>query len=367
MRLKKARQELASATPAWRSSETAPNLLSTTPDDSRPKVPPIRAASPAPVAGSKFVGGTHIYQKVRDRASYAFALISVAAVIQPGGRGRLAFGGLAHKPWRVEAAEAQMPQWRQGDRIGGPRRRPHHITERVQAAVGRTHHRRRVRRRKGLIAMKFDTPATANPTDRMKVLGQPLDRVDGKLKTTGTAHYAYERNDVAPNAAYGYILGAAIAKGRIESIDTADAKAAPGVLAVVTYAERRQARQGARTTPRGCSPAPRSSITTRRSRSSSPRRSSRHAPPPSWSASTTRATPGQFDLAAAKSAAATKPQGAASPDTAVGDFDGRFAAAPVKLDAALHHARPEPRDDGAARHHRRVEGRQAHASGRRTR
>jgi len=57
----------------------------------------------------KPIGGTHIYQKVRDRASYAFALISVAAVIQPGGRGRLAFGGLAHKPWRVEAAESQMP------------------------------------------------------------------------------------------------------------------------------------------------------------------------------------------------------------------------------------------------------------------
>ncbi len=57
----------------------------------------------------KPIGGTHIYQKVRDRASYAFALISVAAVIQPGGRGHLAFGGLAHKPWRVEAAEAQMP------------------------------------------------------------------------------------------------------------------------------------------------------------------------------------------------------------------------------------------------------------------
>ena len=57
----------------------------------------------------KPIGGTHIYQKVRDRASYAFALISVAAVIQPGGRGRLAFGGLAHKPWRVESAEAQIP------------------------------------------------------------------------------------------------------------------------------------------------------------------------------------------------------------------------------------------------------------------
>ncbi len=55
------------------------------------------------------IGGRHIYEKVRDRASYAFALISVAAVIQPGGKGRLAFGGLAHKPWRVEAAEAQIP------------------------------------------------------------------------------------------------------------------------------------------------------------------------------------------------------------------------------------------------------------------
>ncbi|MGA1799233.1 xanthine dehydrogenase family protein subunit M [Sphingomonas sp. 4RDLI-65] len=57
----------------------------------------------------KPIGGTHIYQKVRDRASYAFAVVSVAAIIQPDGRGRLAFGGLAHKPWRVESAEAQMP------------------------------------------------------------------------------------------------------------------------------------------------------------------------------------------------------------------------------------------------------------------
>ncbi|CAN5906553.1 xanthine dehydrogenase family protein subunit M [soil metagenome] len=53
------------------------------------------------------LGGKHIYRKVRDRASYAFALISVAAVIQPDGRGRFAYGGLAPKPWRVEAAESQ--------------------------------------------------------------------------------------------------------------------------------------------------------------------------------------------------------------------------------------------------------------------
>ena len=56
------------------------------------------------------LGGTHIYQKVRDRASYAFALVSVAVVIQPDGSGRIALGGVAHKPWRVEAAEASMNQ-----------------------------------------------------------------------------------------------------------------------------------------------------------------------------------------------------------------------------------------------------------------
>ena len=58
----------------------------------------------------KPVGGTHIYRKVRDRASYAFALISVAAIVQRDGSGRVALGGVAHKPWRVEAAERDMPR-----------------------------------------------------------------------------------------------------------------------------------------------------------------------------------------------------------------------------------------------------------------
>jgi xanthine dehydrogenase YagS FAD-binding subunit len=57
----------------------------------------------------KPIGGSHFYQKVRDRASYAFALVSVAAIVQKDGSGRAAFGGVAHKPWRVEAAEAAMP------------------------------------------------------------------------------------------------------------------------------------------------------------------------------------------------------------------------------------------------------------------
>jgi len=56
----------------------------------------------------KPIGGTQVYRKVRDRASYAFALVSVAAIIQPDGSGRLALGGVAHKPWRLEAAERNL-------------------------------------------------------------------------------------------------------------------------------------------------------------------------------------------------------------------------------------------------------------------
>jgi xanthine dehydrogenase YagR molybdenum-binding subunit len=82
--------------------------------------------------------------------------------------------------------------------------------------------------------MKFDTPVTTNPIDLLRVIGQGSDRVEGNLKTTGAATYAYEQYAVAANAAYGYILGAAIAKGRIDAIDISDAMAAPGVITVVT-------------------------------------------------------------------------------------------------------------------------------------
>ncbi|MDB5848690.1 MAG: xanthine dehydrogenase [Rhodoferax sp.] len=63
--------------------------------------------------------GRHIYRKVRDRASYAFALVSVAAIVDADGVGirsaRLAFGGVAHKPWRVEAVETALAGARLGD------------------------------------------------------------------------------------------------------------------------------------------------------------------------------------------------------------------------------------------------------------
>ncbi|MDQ0840131.1 CO/xanthine dehydrogenase Mo-binding subunit [Sphingomonas faeni] len=66
--------------------------------------------------------------------------------------------------------------------------------------------------------MKFDTPAGSNPIDRLRVVGRATDRIDGALKVAGTAAYAYERHDVAPDQAYGYVVGASIAKGTIRSL-----------------------------------------------------------------------------------------------------------------------------------------------------
>src|SRR6478752_1069876 len=82
--------------------------------------------------------------------------------------------------------------------------------------------------------MKFDTPATTNPIDQGKVVGKPVDRIDGPLKTTGKAPYAYERHDVAANPAYGCIVGSGIAKGRITSMDLSAAEASHGVIAIIT-------------------------------------------------------------------------------------------------------------------------------------
>ena len=154
------------------------------------------------------------------------------------------------------------------------------------------------------------------------MVGKPVDRIDGPLKTTGTAPYAYERHDVAPNQAYGYVVGSAIAKGRIASIDLTRAKAAPGVLAIVTARTPASSTRAA-STPPSCSAARRSSTITRRSRWSSPRPSSRRAPPRSWSASTM----------SARRARSTSPRAEGRPQKGgmtggggrhrVGDFAGR--------------------------------------------
>ena len=64
-------------------------------------------------------------------------------------------------------------------------------------------------------------------------VGQPIERVDGRLKVTGRATYTADQN--IPNLAFGVLVASAIAKGRIASIDTAAAERVPGTLAVLTH------------------------------------------------------------------------------------------------------------------------------------
>ena len=194
--------------------------------------------------------------------------------------------------------------------------------------------------------MKFDTPATTNPIDQLKIVGKPIDRIDGPLKTTGTAPYAYERHDVAPNAAYGYVIGSAIAKGRIASIDVNDAKSAPGVLAVVTTTTQ-ELGKAARNTAKVFGGADvlhyHQAIALVVAETFEQARAAAQLVRVNYVRSE-----GAFDLSKARSSA-IKPEriAAGAPDTAVGDFEGAFATAPVKLDATYTtpdqaHAMMEP-------------------------
>ena len=80
--------------------------------------------------------------------------------------------------------------------------------------------------------MDMDSPVGPNALDTEKVVGKPLDRIDGRLKVTGGAHYAYEMQQ---DALYGFVVEASIAKGRIVSIETLEAERSPGVKLVLTY------------------------------------------------------------------------------------------------------------------------------------
>ncbi|MES2710771.1 MAG: aldehyde oxidoreductase molybdenum-binding subunit PaoC [Pseudomonadota bacterium] len=199
--------------------------------------------------------------------------------------------------------------------------------------------------------MKFETPATTNPIDQLKVVGQPVDRIDGPRKTTGTAPYAYERHDAVPNQAYGYVLGAGIAKGRVTAMDTAAAKAAPGVLAVVTTLDMPRLEKGQMNTAslfggreiqhyhQAIAVIVAESFEQARDAAAMIRVSYARAP-------------GRFDLAAeapkAQLATGDSGEGSGAPhEDRTGDFEGAFAQAPVTLDATYttpdeSHAMMEP-------------------------
>jgi xanthine dehydrogenase YagR molybdenum-binding subunit len=198
--------------------------------------------------------------------------------------------------------------------------------------------------------MKFDTPATTNPIDQLKIIGKPTDRIDGPMKTTGRAPYAYERHDAIADVAYGFVLGAAIAKGRIRSMDTSRAAAAPGVLTIVTAANAGKLGKGDFNTAKLLGGPEiehyHQAIAVVVAETFEQARAAAQLIKVDY----VRAG-GAFDLAAAKDSA-TKPSDGVA-DTAVGDFAAAFAAAPVKLDETYTtpdhaHAMMEPHASIAA-------------------
>jgi xanthine dehydrogenase YagR molybdenum-binding subunit len=191
--------------------------------------------------------------------------------------------------------------------------------------------------------MKFSTPATTNPIDQMKVVGQSIDRIDGPLKTSGAAPYAYEHHAAVPNAAYGYIVGAAIATGRIETMDLAAARRAPGVLAIVTADNAGTLGLGSFNTARLLG-GPyiqhyHQAVAVVVAESFEQARAAAQLVRIDYAAE-----PGQFNLLALKPSTGVDPK---TPDKTVNDFAGAFAAAPVQLDAEYStpdhaHAMMEP-------------------------
>src|SRR6201994_4100374 len=201
--------------------------------------------------------------------------------------------------------------------------------------------------------MKFDTPATTNPIDQLKIIGHPTSRIDGPFKTTGTATYAYEWHNAVPNAAYGYIVGAGIAKGRIASMDLSRAKAAPGVIAIVTAENAGKLGKGNYNTAKLLGGPEiehyHQAIAVVVADTFEQARSAAQLVKVNYDEAK-----GSFDLASGKDGAAKAPsRGEDTPESAVGDFAGAFAAAPVQLDAMYTtpdqaHAMMEPHASIAA-------------------
>src|SRR6202000_382237 len=196
--------------------------------------------------------------------------------------------------------------------------------------------------------MKFENPATLNPIDQLKIIGHPTDRIDGPLKTTGTAHYAYERHGDIPDPSYGYVVGSAIAKGRIVSIDLTSPKAAPGVLAIVTADNAGKLEKGDYNSAKLLGGPEiehyHQAIAVVVAETFEQARAAAQLVRVDYSDSS-----GAFDLAAGKDSAPKPKEDPINgpPETSVGDFSGAFLAAPVQLDARYStpdqaHAMMEP-------------------------
>jgi len=194
--------------------------------------------------------------------------------------------------------------------------------------------------------MKFTTAATTNPIDRQRYVGQPLDRIDGPLKCTGSAPYAYEHHHEVPNAAHGFIVGSSIAKGRIAAIDIETARRAPGVLAVVTAANAGKLGKGDMNVAHLLA-GPKiehyhQAVALVVAETFEQARAASHLVQVRYTAEK-----GRYDLAAEKGSAVKPDWESDPPDSSAGNFQRGFDAAPVKLDATYttpdqSHAMMEP-------------------------
>ena len=198
--------------------------------------------------------------------------------------------------------------------------------------------------------MEMNTPVGPNALDNdaQGLVGKPLDRVDGRLKVTGGARYAYEVLQ-GPATTYGYVVQASIGKGRIKSIDTRAAERAPGVLLVVTHRNAPAQGTGNHHEAHPVLTSPEVSyygqpIAFVVAETFEQARAAAYLVHVSYDQS-----PGKYVLANHLDSARI-PQvasSAAQPDSAVGDFTGAFAAAPVQLDVTYttplqSHAMMEP-------------------------
>jgi len=179
--------------------------------------------------------------------------------------------------------------------------------------------------------MKFDTPATTNPIDQLKVIGKPVDRIDGPMKTTGTARYAYEQHEAAPNAAYGYVVGATIAKGRITGMELDAARRSPGVIAIVTAQNAGKLEKGDYNTAKLLAGPDvqhyHQAVAVVVAETFEQARAAAHLVRVSYAEQK-----GEYDLEKAKGKAQL-PKKEDKPESKIGNFDSGYAGAPVKLDA----------------------------------
>jgi xanthine dehydrogenase YagR molybdenum-binding subunit len=194
--------------------------------------------------------------------------------------------------------------------------------------------------------MEMNAPIGQNAldTDVDAVVGKPLDRVDGRLKVTGGATYAYEVEH-GPNAAYGYVVQASIGKGRITTIDTSAAERVAGNVLVLTY--KNAPDQDTHTPSHPVLNTPDVTYfgqpvafvvaeTFEQARAAAYLVNVRYD-----------STPGSYSLQGGVAGARVPHSTGPLPDSAVGDFAGAFAAAPVQIDVTYttplqSHAMMEP-------------------------